>query len=199
MITLAMVSAYKNLVIGLYQDDQLLDGIALEAFKKQSEMIFVELEKLLKKNDLTYHDLGQIVITDGPGSYTGVRIAMTIAKVLASQLHIPLAVLSTMQLYAGPQGKWNVILDARGKRVYAAHVENGCLSEPETILPLDELPAWLQSHEGILAGDTYLLEAEAKPVDYLNNFIQLKPWWRPVENVHALTPRYLKESDAYKA
>lgn len=49
MLSLCMDSAYKNLIIGLYDENGLIDGIAFEAFKKQSETIFVELERLLKK------------------------------------------------------------------------------------------------------------------------------------------------------
>ena len=71
MISLCMDSAYKQLVLGLYEDDALLAGISLEAFKKQSETIFVELNKLLEQTKLDYKDIDRIVITKGPGSYTG--------------------------------------------------------------------------------------------------------------------------------
>ena len=87
MISLCMDSAYKQLVLGLYKDKELLAGISLEAFKKQSETIFVELNRLLKETNLDYKDIDRVIITKGPGSYTGIRIAMTIAKVLCSQMH----------------------------------------------------------------------------------------------------------------
>ena len=105
MISLCMDSAYKNLIIGIYKDDKLLAGVAREAFKRQSETIFVELNALLAKTGLDYKDIDRVVITDGPGSYTGIRIAMTIAKVLCSQMHKELYCISTMQLYAGLEQK----------------------------------------------------------------------------------------------
>lgn len=49
MISLCMDSAYKALVLGLYKDGTLIDGVSIEAFKKQSETIFVELNQLLEK------------------------------------------------------------------------------------------------------------------------------------------------------
>lgn len=198
MITLAMDTAYKHLILGLYRDGKLLAGTAEECFKHQSESVFPELEKLLAKTGLDYQDIDEIVITDGPGSYTGIRIGMTIAKVLASQFDRKLSVVSTMQLYAGNTGAYNVILDARGKRVYAAHVENGKICGEEEILPLAELPSWLQAHPGTLIGDGYLIGEETPVPDFLKNFMDLRENWRPVDNVHALTPRYLKESDAYR-
>lgn len=198
MISLCMDSAYKHLVIGLYKDKELLDGVSFEAFKKQSETIFVELNQLFERTNLDYKDVDRIIITDGPGSYTGIRIAMTIAKVLASQMKKELYCISTMQLYAGLEPSANVILDARSKRAYVAHLENGKIVGDTKILTIDELPAFLEENPGTLYGDGYLVEMEAHENQFLKNFIELENEYRKVENIHALVPQYLKESDSYK-
>ncbi|WP_276911969.1 tRNA (adenosine(37)-N6)-threonylcarbamoyltransferase complex dimerization subunit type 1 TsaB [Dubosiella newyorkensis] len=199
MLSLCMDSAYKNLIIGLYDENGLIDGIAFEAFKKQSETIFVELERLLKKNDLDYKDFDQIVITKGPGSYTGIRIAMTIAKVLSSQMGQTLKTISTMQLYAGKEEKANVILDARSSRVYAAYLENGKLIEGPKIITLDQGESFLKAHPAPVFGDAYLIGQQGQSSDYLKNFGDLLLDAQRVENKHTLTPEYLKSSEAYKA
>ncbi len=198
MITLAMDTAYRHLIVGLFDDTKLLAGTSFECFKKQSENLFPELEKALEKAGLTMQDIDQVVITDGPGSYTGVRIAMTVAKVLASQRQIPLYTISTLQLYAGTAPAVNVLLDARGHRAYAGHVENGVLTEPETILTEAEYRKFRDSHPGSLMGDVPVEGTETVQPDFLQNFIDLQAQWVPVKNVHAAVPRYLKESDAYK-
>ena len=191
-----MDSAYKQLVLGLYGDDALLAGISLEAFKKQSETIFVELNKLLEQTKLDYKDIDRIVITKGPGSYTGIRIAMTIAKVLCSQMHKDLYTISTMQLYAGLEPSANVILDARSHRAYVAHLEKGKIIGGTQILDLEEVKKFLEAHPGKVFGDALLSETETS--NFLKNFIDLKAEYQKVENIHALVPDYLKESDAYK-
>ena len=191
-----MDSAYKQLVLGLYEDDALLAGISLEAFKKQSETIFVELNKLLGQTKLDYKDIDRIVITKGPGSYTGIRIAMTIAKVLCSQMHKELYTISTMQLYAGLEPSANVILDARSHRAYVAHLEKGKIIGGTQILDLEEVKKFLEAHPGKVFGDALLSETETS--NFLKNFIDLKAEYQKVENIHALVPDYLKESDAYK-
>ncbi|MDM8203846.1 tRNA (adenosine(37)-N6)-threonylcarbamoyltransferase complex dimerization subunit type 1 TsaB [Faecalicoccus acidiformans] len=196
MISLCMDSAYKQLVLGLYKDDALLAGISLEAFKKQSETIFVELNKLLEQTKLDYKDIDRIVITKGPGSYTGIRIAMTIAKVLCSQMHKELYTISTMQLYAGLEPSANVILDARSHRAYVAHLEKGKIIGGTQILDLEEVKKFLEAHPGKVFGDALLSETETS--NFLKNFIDLKAEYQKVENIHALVPDYLKESDAYK-
>lgn len=199
MLSLCMDSAYKNLIIGLYDENGLIDGIAFEAFKKQSETIFVELERLLKKNDLDYKDFDQIVITKGPGSYTGIRIAMTIAKVLSTQMGQTLKTISTMQLYAGKEEKANVILDARSSRVYAAYLENGKLIEGPKIITLDQVGSFLEAHPAPVFGDAYLIGQQGQSSDFLKNFGDLLLNAQRVENKHTLTPEYLKSSEAYKA
>lgn len=196
MISLCMDSAYKQLVLGLYEDDALLAGISLEAFKKQSETIFVELNKLLEQTKLDYKDIDRIVITKGPGSYTGIRIAMTIAKVLCSQMHKELCTISTMQLYAGLEPSANVILDARSHRAYVAHLEKGKIVGGTQILDLEDVKKFLEAHPGKVFGDALLSETETS--NFLKNFIDLKAEYQKVENIHALVPDYLKESDAYK-
>lgn len=198
MISLCMDSAYKQLVLGLYKDKELLAGISLEAFKKQSETIFVELNRLLKETNLDYKDIDRVIITKGPGSYTGIRIAMTIAKVLCSQMHKELYTISTMQLYAGIEKQANVILDARSQRAYVAHVEDGQIQGNIQVLTLDEVKKFIETNPGILWGDADLMGQDVQKVNFLKNFIELEPYYEKVENIHALVPDYLKESDSYK-
>lgn len=197
MISLCMDSAYKALVLGLYKDGTLIDGVSIEAFKKQSETIFVELNQLFEKTGLDYKDVDEVIITDGPGSYTGIRIAMTIAKVFCTQMHKTLKCISTMQLFAGMDESANVILDARSKRAYVAHLEKGVVIGETQILEVDQLEDFLNEHLGTLYGDGYLVNQEAVSCDFLKNFMEVPS--RTIENVHALVPQYLKESDAYKA
>lgn len=197
MISLCMDSAYKALVLGLYKDGTLIDGVSIEAFKKQSETIFVELNQLFEKTGLDYKDVDEVIITDGPGSYTGIRIAMTIAKVFCTQMHKTLKCISTMQLFAGMDESANVILDARSKRAYVAHLEKGVVVGETRILEVDQLEDFLNKYPGTLYGDGHLVNQEAASCDFLKNFIEVPS--RTIENVHALVPQYLKESDAYKA
>ena len=91
----------------------------------------------------------------------------------------------------------NVILDARSKRAYVAHLEKGVVVGETQILEVDQLEDFLNEHPGTLYGDGYLVNQEAASCDFLKNFMEVPS--RTIENVHALVPQYLKESDAYKA
>ena len=157
-----MDSAYKALVLGLYKDGTLIDGVSIEAFKKQSETIFVELNQLFEKTGLDYKDVDEVIITDGPGSYTGIRIAMTIAKVFCTQMHKTLKCISTMQLFAGMDESANVILDARSKRAYVAHLEKGVVVGETQILEVDQLEEFIKSGFRKSKNSSIVLVAESE-------------------------------------
>ena len=84
MKTIVMDSANQYLVVALFEDGQCLDKIQEIGNRKQSEYAIVYLEKLLKAHHLQVLDFDEMVITIGPGSYTGVRVALTIAKTIAA-------------------------------------------------------------------------------------------------------------------
>ena len=68
---------------------------------------------------------------------------MTIAKVFCTQMHKTLKCISTMQLFAGMDESANVILDARSKRAYVAHLEKGVVVGKTQILEVDQLEDFL--------------------------------------------------------
>lgn len=198
MKTLCMDSAHKYLVIGLYEDERLVAGVAHEAWKKQSETLFPTLIQLCDQVGWDSDSIEEVIISDGPGSYTGVRIAMCVAKVLCTRKRIPLYTISTLQLYAGLDPKAFVMLDARSQRAYTGVLERGVFTQPESILGLDAIKEWVKGGDYHVYGDASLIGCDARNTDFLQNFIALKRLAKKVDNVHALVPRYLKEQDAYK-
>lgn len=198
MKTLCMDTANKYLVVALYEDGKLVCGEAKESWKKQSEMLIPVLIQCMEKAGWKSDDLDEVVITDGPGSYTGVRIAMTAAKVLCTQKQIPLYTISSLQLYAGISEQAMVLMDARSHRAYVALLDKGHFISAEQVLDLDKIKAMADEKEYTIFGDAALLGEKAAASDLLKNFADLRPFYKKVENVHILTPRYLKDQSAYR-
>lgn len=196
MKTLCMDTAHRYLVIGLYENDCLINAVSRPSWKRQSETIFPELIRLMDEAGWVSEDIDEIVITDGPGSYTGVRIAMSIAKVFCTTKEVPLYTISTLQLYAGLKHAY-VMLDARSSRAYFGELKDGTFLDGPCIMTLDEIQA-MNSDPALLIGNTSLIDVESKEPDFVSNFIALRPVWNRVENVHILVPEYLKEQSAYK-
>ena len=117
MISLFIDTSTKYLCIGIAKDHKVIYKFQQEAIKKQSELTIPFLSESLAKCNLTLNDIDEVNVTIGPGSFTGIRIGMCVAKVLASMKNIPLKAISSLNAYAS-LGKKIVILDAKAKRVY---------------------------------------------------------------------------------
>ena len=193
MYSLFVDTSYKYLSIAIAKDDEVLASYSNECFKRQSEQLFVELDNLFKKVNITKKDIEAVYITEGPGSYTGVRIGMTLAKVLCEIRNIKLYTISTLKLYAGNAPKTMVVMDARASRAYVGVYDEGeCLLEDQAI-ELSKIET--KDYDVVLDGE--LVGKINKAPDIIECFVKCKNDFKPVDNINHLTPKYLKESDAY--
>lgn len=76
--------------LGLYENDNKLAYSTWMAHRELAETIHSKLEELLKEQNQTIHDLQAIIAYQGPGSFTGLRIGLSVANVLAYSLGIPI-------------------------------------------------------------------------------------------------------------
>ena len=192
MITLCMDTSHTWLVIGLIKDDQVIGKVQEKCWKKQSEELFPRLTALMDECHLQPEDIDQIVISKGPGSYTGVRIAMTVAKVFCAMADKPIYTVSTLLLYAGKKN-CRVVTDARGKRVYTCLFYDGKALEEERAVEIENL----EIGDVDVVGDGALVGRQDEWPDIVDNFLELKDEWEKHDNVHLVVPEYLKSSASY--
>lgn len=190
MLSLCLDTSYRHLTVAIACDHQILAEVSYEAWQKQSEFAMQEVARVFEQAQCTPHDIQRIGVTIGPGSYTGIRIALTIAKVMATQLNIPLVVISSLQSLAGLNGEFHVLLDARGGRCFYGHYDNGVAVTPDQIAQLSDLPTDPSIH---WVGDTYLIQRPTSAIDRVQNLVDLTLALLPVENIDAVVPQYLKE------
>ena len=76
--------------IGLYDDTMQLAYEVWTAHRVLAETIHDKLKTLLKQHGKHLSDVGGIVVFKGPGSFTGLRIGITVANTLAYALHVPI-------------------------------------------------------------------------------------------------------------
>jgi tRNA threonylcarbamoyladenosine biosynthesis protein TsaB len=90
MIILTIKTDNPEAEIGLYEDDKRLAYESWHAHRTLSETIHTKIEKLLKDQNKDWADIRAIVCFKGPGSFTGLRIGLTVANSLAYSLQIPI-------------------------------------------------------------------------------------------------------------
>lgn len=79
----------KLITIGLEIDNKKIEKITSDLVVLRSEAVLPLIDKLLKKNNLTLKDLDGIDVFEGPGSFTGLRVGISVANALGFLLQIP--------------------------------------------------------------------------------------------------------------
>lgn len=122
MKILSIESATVTASCAVSQDDKILGEYTLSHKKTHSEKLMPLIEELLEGLGLKIHDIDLVAISEGPGSYTGLRIGAAIGKSLAFAANIDIVAVPTMKSLAANvynEGKLIVpIMDAKAGRIY---------------------------------------------------------------------------------
>lgn len=89
-----------KVVFVLYKDQKELIVKEIESNMRHSEIAMPSLIAILEDNGLKSTDLNEIIVNIGPGSFTGVRIGVVIAKTMAYLLGIPIKTINTLEVMA---------------------------------------------------------------------------------------------------
>jgi len=76
--------------LALFNDDKKVGEILWEADRTLADAIHIKIKELLQKNSCTLTGIGGIVCFEGPGSFTGLRIGLTVANTFAYSLGCPI-------------------------------------------------------------------------------------------------------------
>ncbi len=195
MLSLLLDSANKELLVALYKDDKKIDEIRYEAWQRQSELMIPKLDKILKRNEIDPKTIDEIVVTQGPGSYTGVRIALTIAKIYALSLNIPCYAISSLGVLKDENKTSICLINARSNRSYFGVYEaNGNVLIEDKVLPNKEVLDYIEEHKDFaICGDVTYLGLENQESDIAKNMMSLKNESNKVQNILTLKAVYLKD------
>ena len=188
MISLVMDTSNSYLAVGLFKDNMCLEAFQKKGSRRQSEKAIPSLK-----------DVNEMIITSGPGSYTGVRVAMTIAKTLAAVSDVRIKSVSSLAAYAGMNQALSVI-DARGHKVFVGVYENGLPLIKEQVMTLEDFTQLRAEYEDFeLVGEVGCLGLDEKECDLCANIYALAQMADPIKNVDLLVPTYIKDVEAKKA
>lgn len=76
--------------LGIYNANQRVDYFIWQAHRQLAETIHQKLKELIEKNKLALQDIEGIIVYKGPGSFTGLRIGLSVANALADSLSLPI-------------------------------------------------------------------------------------------------------------
>ncbi|MBC6697126.1 tRNA (adenosine(37)-N6)-threonylcarbamoyltransferase complex dimerization subunit type 1 TsaB [Hymenobacter puniceus] len=178
ILSLETSSAVCSVALHRLDDGRLVGQSELRLEKSHSSHLSVLISQLLENTLHTLADVAAVAVSDGPGSYTGLRIGAAAAKGLCYALDIPLLAVGTLAALARQVAATTVptdnlllcpMLDARRMEVYTAlYRPDGTQVLAPTPLILDETALTEQTtHHRVLCfgngADKFRLLAEANP------------------------------------
>ena len=132
MIWLGIETANAPLSVALVKDGKVVAEVVQNIKLTHSVGAMPAVEELFAKANIQPNEIDAIAVSEGPGSYTGVRIGVSIAKTLAWTLQKPLVGISSLKVLAANARLFNGIIcpifDARRQNVYAAAYEGVTLN-----------------------------------------------------------------------
>lgn len=209
MKVLAFDTSSTALSVAILEDDRLLADTTLAIKKNHSISLMPTIDFLMQSVNLSPQDLDRIVVAEGPGSYTGLRVAVATAKTLAYTLTIDLvgvSSLAALALNSPSEGLIVPIMDARRRNVYVGFYENGRAVEADRHAFFDTVLEHLKGKEQVtFVGEVAAFREEisqtfpeAKVLEVLPSAFKIGQAGQklaPVD-VHSFVPNYLKRVEA---
>ena len=128
MISLYLDTSSSFLYTAIFKDDVMIAQIKEELNNKLSEYALSRIEGMLRLNGISPKSINKIIVVNGPGSFTGIRIGLTIAKTFAWALSIPIIAISSLEAMAlSSESNYDYVvpvIDARRGYVYASIYDN---------------------------------------------------------------------------
>jgi tRNA threonylcarbamoyladenosine biosynthesis protein TsaB len=119
---------------------EILGEVPLEG-RTYSATVISAVDRLLTTHAIALHGIACIVIVNGPGSFTGVRVGLSAAKGLAEGAGLPLVAISRLQVLAQKAALPNAALDAHRHEVFLCIAENELLAGAPELAAIHPAPA----------------------------------------------------------
>lgn len=221
MTIVAIDTSNQALGVALLDENKVIGEYITNLKKNHSIRIMPAIQLLMKDCEKTPKDLSKIIVAKGPGSYTGVRIGVTIAKTLAWSLNLPLSGVSSLAVLASGTSRYfngvvSPIIDARRGQVYTGlyRFENGRLEavQQDRLMMIkdwceqlsgmgkpilftgSDLALHQSTIEGILGKQA--LFAEITEHNPRPSELALLGKDKPAEDIHSFVPNYLRLAEA---
>ena len=195
MYSLLLDSSNTNLSVGICKNNQIIYQNSFSCWQRQSELMIPEIEKGLKEVSLSLLDFEEIVCAKGPGSYTGVRIALTIAKIISQMSGAKLILVSSLMAMGNANKKYIALMNARSARSYIGIYDQGKVILEDTIKTNEEVKELIKEYSSFeVIGEGSYLGIETTLPNEVEGLLSWKELINPEEDVLKVKPVYLKDN-----
>lgn len=133
MIVLACDTALNACAATLLRDNETLAGASEEMSRGQAERLPLMVRELMQVSGIAFSEIDRLAVTNGPGSFTGVRVGLSFARALALALNRPCVGVSTLEALAlqdGQGGLRGALIETPGASYFALYEDGAPLIAP---------------------------------------------------------------------
>ncbi len=182
-------SATTNLVVAIINEGKIAYIYDNNDGHDTSSKMMPVLSEAFENAGLKPQDIDKIFVVTGPGSFTGIRVGLTVAKTMAYALNIPIVPISSLEVMASCSGGTALINARRGYVFAGTYDEKLNVIYPDSyVLMSDKLD------KPYISYDEFEFTVEKPKIDVLK-VIKKHENDYPV-NPHTLKPNYLKMTEA---
>ena len=192
------------LYTAIVEDNKLLGEVKEEFGQSLSEVALPKIVSVFTNNDIKPEQIDKIIVVNGPGSFTGIRIGITIAKVYSWSLNIPITTITSLEamMLSNEKDAYKVpVIDARRQYVFGAIYDsnNRQILKPQHI-KIEDLKHEMASLDNyVVITNNEDLEEDFDNIEAYNpNILKIVEYFKDKEslNPHAVNPEYLKLTEA---
>ena len=186
MIFLFLDTSSENLVVSLLKDNKVIETNTIYSLNDHSTYIVKTIREILNNNNIKINELDKIFCTIGPGSFTGTRIGITVAKTIAWALNIKVVPISSLKQYIFSYDNYDyyipVIEDKKGM-FFAIYDKNYKEIESEKYILKEEFDNYISNYQNSII----IKDKNIDVLKMINYYISNEGI-----NPHELKPNYIK-------
>ena len=201
-MTLFYIDTSTNyLYTGIVKDDNLLIERKLNLSHDLSTFAIDEVDKMFKEANFDVKDIDKIIVVSGPGSFTGIRIGMTLAKVYAYCLNKEITTITSLEAMKESieyDGLIVPMIDARRGYVYAGIYDGEKEVIPNQHISLDKLKLVLSGLEKEYVFVSNDIFKDIEVFKYNPDILKIVLKYKAKESInpHLVEPTYFKLTEA---
>ena len=204
MITLFLDTSTTKLIVGIYNDNDCIFIKNDDSANDLSSNVLPSIKECLDNTNLTVDDINKIIVVNGPGSFTGVRVGVTVAKTLAWTKNININTISSLELLATTKVETEYVvplIDARRDAFYAAmYDKKGNAVIEESYITRKDLFNKIRRHAS-LKDITFISYDDINDIEIIKPTLNIEKIVKKYSkkkslNPHIVNPNYLKRVEA---
>ena len=198
MKALVVDAAASKMTVAAKNDD-LKATLSLDLGQKQSQKLLPAIDFVLSEVGLASSDLDYTALTNGPGTFTGLRLAFSALKAIELAHNVPIYGIPTLDAYAFPFKEFDglvvSVIDAKKDQFFAAIYENGkTIAEAEDTAAENVAKKLDKNKKILLAGaDALIFKEELKKIDSDLNLTAFESQPSPTDSLFTLAEKMIEE------